>query len=165
MITRILEKEEADAAEVLDAVHAMSVENFRAWWACSNPPFPSRSEMDSMLNDEDGHFAVCYKDDGLIWGWAYFGDTYGEIRAGATKHTQPDNGYRPDMDQSAIDVWTSISETIRERVGTVYHMAVQNPRVWYVLEIQVGIPLFPRFSTLGSAPTEAPPLPPEAVIT
>lgn len=165
MNTRVLEKTDEDAEAILDSVHAMSVENFRAWWACDNPPFPSRSEMTRMLQEEDGHFAVHYKDDGLIWGWAYFGNTYGEIRAGATKHSQPDNGYRPDMDASAINTWSSISETIRTVVGTVYHMAIKNRRVWYVLEVQVGIPLFPRFSEFGPTPTEAPPLPPEAVIT
>lgn len=165
MITRVLEKTDLDRSDVLDDIHAMSIENFRAWWACSNPPFPSRSDMERMLNEEDGHFITCYDDALTLWGWAYFGDTYGEIRAGATKHTDEFDGYRADMDQSAINIWTSISEKIRTTVGTVYHMAVQNRRVWYALEIQVGIPLFPRFNGVAPTPTEAPPLPPEAVIT
>lgn len=157
MITsRVLVPTDADIQDMLDKMHVMSEENYRPWWACSNPPYPSRNEMSRMV-DGVGKFVVI-NDGPEVVGWYYFGSE-GEILAGATRHEPSHGGYRAEMDQPAMDILHKAAQTIIAQTGSVSHLAVNNPRVWYGLEVQCGIPRHSSVMSFGPTPTEPPPLP------
>lgn len=163
IISRILSPTDADATAMLDAMHNLSVLNSREWWACSFPPYPSRGEFDDMLAGK-GKFVILTDDqDGRVVGWNYIGPE-GEMWAGNTE-LGPNDGHAPDFDEKTQILQLKLIEATIAETGKVQHMAVKNANMWYALEVQCHIPRHPMYDHLGPAPTEPPPLPPEAVIT
>lgn len=166
MITsRLLNKNDSDISTMLDKMHQMSVENFRAWWACSNPPYPGRVEMTEMLDDPNGQYVVLTDENDVVVAWDFFSKMDGMILAGGVKHDPETNGYTVDIEPSAIEYQTKMNEVIVEVAGRVLHAAVANPRMWYALEVTLGMTRHPAYLHLGPPPESPPPLPPEAVIT
>ena len=159
--SRVLDPADADVEVMLTRMHAMSEENYRSWWACANPPYPSRNEMTKMLNSDHGKFVVLTEND-VVVAWDFFGHD-GSILAGGVKHDPVTNGYTAEIEPSAIEYQRKMNEVIIAETGHVYHLAVGNPRMWFALEVRVGIPIHPNYAHYGLPPHEAPPLPEEAI--
>jgi hypothetical protein len=73
----------AGEEDLLDAIHALAVENYRPHLACASPPYPSRNELGRMAAHPDRRMHVVHLGDELVA--MVYSDAEGRILAGCAK--------------------------------------------------------------------------------
>lgn len=159
LTTRNVAKGEKGLAKLLDDLHALCVANYRPGWACADPPYPARKDLDRIVADDRSTLVVAFDGAALIgWNWH---DPLGHIMGGGHRHG-PRDGEADTFDAQAIEVQRTLHRQVRANTGgTCFHLAFANPRVWHGLQVQCGVPPtpLPQWRQLAA---QDPPLPPFA---
>lgn len=148
-----LELTDPDLSEVLDACHMLSSNAYRPDWACTNPPHPARLQFDEIMQHPEWGIVVVKRDD-VISGWLAYNE-HAEIINGNIVHGLL-NGEGALIDGPSQELLSEMIYVIKfYNGGNCYHVAWQNPRMWYGLQETMGLEPSPRFpDRAGLVPTE-----------
>lgn len=141
----------------LDDIHALCVASYRPGWACDSPPHPSRNQLTRIAENKDRTIVVA-EDEWGVAGWmAHAPD--GLITGGMIRHGWK-GGEGDRLDDIGLLILTALVNQIKANTGgRVFHVSWANPRMWYAMETQLGVPPHaPSWTMLGNV--GAPPAPP-----
>ncbi len=140
---RTLRAADADLAVQLDACHALSENAYRPGWICTNPPHPARLKMDEIMSRPGRGIVVAHRD-GVLAGWLAYNE-HAEIVNGNLPPGRL-NGEGFYIDDIGQPVLAALIDQIRqESDGRCFHIAWNNPRMWYGLQVTMGLEPSPRF--------------------
>lgn len=139
---------------ILNEIHVMHSSNSRPWWACNNPPYPSRSQLDDMMVQTKPPLTlVIALHDGDIVGYDFHSPD-GVLLAGFVEHHPSHQGYIAHYDEWALDIQRAMNVVIKRNTGgKIYHVTYMNPSIWYALEVVLGIPRAPEPWPQSDEPT------------